>query len=95
MGVTNSMGRILRKIVGKNSLAKLMLTIGFDYKDALLIEDVVEGRSGPSTTRSVRLDQASHAHRKFVDAEGFGEQIHAIVEKVATYLGLSRIAGHE
>ncbi len=53
MGVTNSMGRILRKIVGKNSLAKLMLTIGFDYKDALLIEDVVEGQSGPGKARSV------------------------------------------
>jgi hypothetical protein len=53
MGVTNSMGRILRKIVGKNSLAKLMLTIGFDYKDALLIEDVVAGQSGPGKARSV------------------------------------------
>jgi hypothetical protein len=53
MGVTNSMGRILRKIVGKNSLAKLMLTIGFDYKDALLIEDVVAGHSGAGKARLV------------------------------------------
>jgi len=36
------MGRILRKIVGRDSLAKLMLMIGFDYEDALLIEGVVE-----------------------------------------------------
>ncbi len=49
MGVTNSMGRILRKIVGRDSLAKLMLTIGFDYQDALLIEDVVDDECGRVT----------------------------------------------
>jgi hypothetical protein len=37
-GVAKSMGRILRTIVHKGSLAKLMLTIGFHYKSALLIE---------------------------------------------------------
>jgi hypothetical protein len=34
------MRRILRTIGNKGSLAKLMLTIGFHYKSALLIEEI-------------------------------------------------------
>ena len=98
------MGRILRKSVRMGSLAKLMRTIGFDYKRCLLIEEICLSRwqrffqavwraGSLSPPRSSVLDQPPHALGQIIDAERFGQQRHALGKEVGPHLRGPRVAG--
>lgn len=62
------MGRILRTIPGKGSLANLMLVIGFGYKGTLLIEEFsyTFANTDRSSLRKAELTPRQPTH--FIDA---------------------------